>query len=71
MTSKTDTQMIFTTDGTHSFQSDVEFKYLATPNEAPRTLIEYDTIDNRDLGEIRRLYSINDSDPLIESLPRD
>lgn len=53
MTSKTDTKMVFTTETNHSYIGEVFFQFLATPKNAPRTLIEYDKIGNRDLGEIR------------------
>lgn len=54
MTSKTDTEMIYRSDTDYTFSSASTFSYLATPNTPPRTLIEYETLYNRDSDEIRR-----------------
>lgn len=67
MVSKTSTEMIFRTEGNHAFNSDALFQYLATPNETPRTLIEYVLIDDRDSDAIRQRDITNESELLRET----
>lgn len=42
---KTDTQLVFECQFGHTFQGGIVFRYLASPFDIPRSLVEYKTID--------------------------